>query len=115
MAAPVPIKAGIIYKKSDIVRQWNERWGAAYPGEFLYWKSKEDCVKGKPPRGRIALSGKTAVVSQGYDAMVSRYMFELRGQSITAHFAGAVFVVGQGRSFRGLRTPFPVRCLCSRE
>lgn len=91
MAAPqgVPIKAGVIYKRSEIVRNWNERWGALYPGELLYWKSKDDCIKAKPPRGRIALSGRTEVVSQGYDDMVSRYMFELRGQSITAQFAGS--------------------------
>ena len=84
---PTAIKSGVLYKKSEVVKIWNERWAAVHPGELVYWKTKDDFLKGKPARGRIALSPSAEVVSQGSDALVSRYMFELRGQSISAQFA----------------------------
>lgn len=110
MAQASPLKAGILFKKSEVVKQWNERWAAIYPGEIVYWKSRDDSLKGKAPRGRIALSESSEVIIQGSDAMVSRYKFELRGQTITAHFAGL-----EGRIRGPLNTRVSCLHLCSRE
>ena len=82
------LKAGLLFKRSEVVKQWNERWAAVFPGELLYWKTKDDCVKGKPARGRIALSSESVVISRGSDTMIARFMFELQGDTITSHFAG---------------------------